>query len=218
MTTAELGRATTRSGQRLSCRLQRMRVNPRRRACAVDRRDAVLVAEHEPAAPDRERAAVERSGRRPRSPFTLSVELAAVARAAEAGDRHDRRELDLARAGLLRTMPSEWTVRLRRAAHVRASARQDREAGQIAKPAVVADVRRPSRHFPGARVGEEADDDELPLRERRHRPDVDRRATAAEKRRQQCDRRRRQPDAEADEPTQGERRLLEQAAPGKPLI
>jgi hypothetical protein len=42
----------------------------------------------------------------------------------------------------------------------------------------VADVRRPSRDLAGRRIGEERREDELPLRKRIQRPEVDRQGGA----------------------------------------
>src|SRR4051794_9962666 len=129
---------------------ERPLVDHGRRADAVDVRDRERLADEEVAVADREGVAVERAYRRTGDPVPLGVVLAAVARTAEAGDRHGRDQGHIAER--LRVLLVQRTVRLHRAAEVRTVVRDDREARLAVQLAVVADERRPPRHLALRRV------------------------------------------------------------------
>src|SRR5207237_1071773 len=98
------------------------------------------LAEVEAALANRELVAVETAHGRPGRAVALLVVGAAVAGAAEAGEALDRREGDqlVPRLQVLRLLRLLESVRLHRAAEVRAAVRDDREAGLLAEQAVVA--------------------------------------------------------------------------------
>src|SRR6478735_4748196 len=168
---------------------------------------------------DRELVPIERARCGAGGAVSFGVELAAVAGAAEAG-RLRGNERDEAGACPLAAslVGEEGAVRLGWAPDVRAAARHDREARLVADEAVVPHVGGPSCDLSHLGVGKESGDDELALRERVDRAEVDRSPPLPEERGQDCEADRRKRDAESDNAAESERRALEQPAPGIPLL
>src|SRR6266508_6064243 len=145
-------------------------------------RHAVRLAEDEVAVDHLELVAVERANGWAGNAVALDVVLAAVARTAVAagGNRRDHRDaLALLAVDLLLLVVLHGAVRLHRAAEVRATVRDDREAGLAAQQAVVADVRGAVRHLAGFRVHEELRHEPLALGEVLQRAQVDLRVALA---------------------------------------
>src|SRR5436190_7640532 len=119
---------------------------------------------------DGEAVRLEGTRRGPGGAVALVVELAAVARAAEAR-RLRRDESHLACTRVLGPSPARerGPVWLCRAPDVRAAARHDREARHRPEQTVVAHVEGAARDLARLPIGQEGGDDELPLGERRDR-------------------------------------------------
>src|SRR5213078_4915151 len=189
-------------------------MDPRRSICAVDPADAVDRAEQETPVANRELVPIERPWRRAGRTVALGVELAPVARAAEAAGRQSRDDLDLAdvRPLELLSLHEDRPVRLRRAADVRAAAGHDGEARRLPDEAVVPDERGPARDLACLGVGQEGGDHELAFRKRADRPEVDRPRLVARERRYDRRADRWQRHAGGDQPAQAEGRALEELA------
>src|SRR5205823_10085975 len=150
-----------RAGDVLARVVQRVLLDPRVLPGAAYEVDAVGAAQDQAAVLDRVVVTVERADGRPGRAVALGVVLAAVARAAEPCRLRGGLLQDLV-AGLvgdgLRLAGLDRAVRLHRAAEMRASVREDREARLVLQQAVVPDVRRASRDLAGGRVLDEGRD------------------------------------------------------------
>src|SRR5437870_4362175 len=195
-------------------------VNPGVLSLAVDVRDAVRRAEDEMPVDDLEVVAVERAHRRSRGAVALRVVLAAVAGAAVAA-RWDRRDhgdvLPILPLDVLRLVVLHRTVRLHRAAQVRAAVRDDREARLAVQEPVVADVRRSVRNLTRLGMHEELRHEPLALGEVRQRAEVDLGIALLAIGGDYHEPQRRYGDESADHTAEAERGELEELAPREPL-
>ena len=195
--------------------MQRILLDPRVLAGALDLVDAVGAAEDQPAVLDRVSVAVERADGRAGGAVALGVVLPAVAGAAEAG-RLSGRQLEQLDPGLVGDEASrlvvDRAVRLDRAAEVGAAVRENGEARLAAEQAVVADVGGAARYFARLRILDERRDHELAVREVRQEAEVDVVELLALDRRgdEQAD--GRNGDDAADQRAEAERRALEELA------
>ena len=181
------------------------------RAGPDDLGDRERRAEEEVAVANRERVAVERAHRRAGGAVALGVVLAAVARAAEAGERDGRDQRHVLVGDGVRVV--ERAVRLHRAAEMRAVVRDDREARLVVPElgrAVVADERRAARDGSLGLVGRERRDHALAFGEVRERPDVVILEALLQERRRDHEAEGGHRDETADDAAQTERRQFEE--------